>query len=48
MDYVCIIECDIQDDKLHLIVEDGFHQECFEYYLNPSNVEVKILRTYNE
>ena len=48
IDYFSIIECDIQDDKLHLIVEDGFHQECFEYYLNPSNVEVKILRTYNE
>ena len=48
INYFSILDGDIQNDKYHLLIEDGFHQEYFEYYLEPSSAEVEILRTYNE
>ena len=48
IDYFSILDGDIKNDKYHLLIEDGFHQEYFEYFLEPTNVEVEILRIYNE
>ncbi len=43
IDYFSILDGEIKDDKFWLFILDDFHEEHYEYYLNPSNVEVEIL-----
>ena len=43
IDYFSILDGEIKDEKYHLFIEDDFHQEFYEYYLDPTNVEVKIV-----
>lgn len=43
IDYFSVLDCDIVDDRFHMLIEDDFHQEVYEFYLNPSNVKVEIV-----
>ncbi len=43
IDYFSILDADIKDSKYHLFIEDDFHQEFYEYFLDPSNVDVEII-----
>lgn len=43
IDYFSILDSDVIDNKYHLFIEDDFHQEFYEYFLEPTNVEVKII-----
>lgn len=42
IDYFSILDGDVINGKYHLFIEDDFHQEFYEYYLQPTDVDVKI------
>jgi len=42
VDYFSILDGEIIDEKYHLFIEDDFHQAFYEYYLEPSSVDVSI------
>ncbi len=43
IDYFSILDGDVIDGKYHLFIEDDFHQEFYEYYLQPTDVEVRVI-----
>lgn len=43
IDYFSILDVEVKEDKLWISILDDFHDEYYEYYLSPSDVEVKIL-----
>ena len=43
IDYFSILDADIKEGKYHLLIEDDFHQKTYEYFLSPTNVEIKIV-----
>lgn len=43
VDYFSILDGEVKNDKFWLSILDDFHDEYYEYYLSPSNVEVKVL-----
>ena len=45
IDYFSILDANIKNDKYYMFIEDDFHQRFYEYYLSPTNVEVKIVGT---
>ena len=42
IDYFSILDGNVINGKYHLFIEDDFHQEFYEYYLQPTDVDVKI------
>ena len=48
IDYYSILDAEVKDDKLWLYILDDFHEEEYEYYLSPSDVEVEILGIVEE
>lgn len=43
IDYFSIFKTDVENGKLHLLIEDDFHQESYEYYLKPTNIVDRII-----
>lgn len=43
INYFSILDGDIVDDKYHLLIEDDFNQAFYEYYLDPTNIQVEIV-----
>ena len=43
IDYFSILDGDVINGKYHLFIEDDFHQEFYEYYLQPTDVDVRVI-----
>jgi len=43
IDYFSILIAEVKNDKFHLIIEDDFNQQYYEYYFSSSNVETEVI-----
>lgn len=42
VDYYSILDGEVKNEKYHLFIEDDFHHAFYEYYLEPTSVDVVI------
>ena len=48
IDYFSVLDAEIKDEKLRLFILDDIHDESYEYYLSPSDIEIVNLGVVEE